>query len=161
MMSTPLFKKLNFKQQKEIYILNHPAEFKIELDAIKTYTTVQTDRQNASQIEFALIFVKKQKQIDSIAPHLDQKLKDDATVWFAYPKKTSKKYQSEVNRDHGWKLLGYLGFEAVRQVAIDSNWSALQFRKVEYIKVMKRNRDFAMTEKGKQKIKKNKNPKLA
>ena len=106
-----------------------------------------------------MIFVKK--QIDSIAPHLDQKLKDDATVWFAYPKKTSKKYQLEVDRDHGWKLLGYLGFEAVRQVAIDSNWSALRFRKVEYIKVMKRNRDFAMTEKGKQKTKKNKNSKLA
>ena len=156
MTTSPLFKKLNFKQQKEIYILNHPTEFEAEMHAIKTHTKVLTDRLNANEIEFVLIFVKTQQEINFIASLLDQKLKEDATVWYAYPKKSSKKYQSEVNRDHGWKQLGRLGFEAVRQVAIDGDWSALRFRKVEYIKVMKRNTDFAMTEKGKQKTKKKK-----
>lgn len=39
---TPLLKKLNFKQQKEILILNYPAEFEVELDAIKDCTTIKT-----------------------------------------------------------------------------------------------------------------------
>ncbi|MFD1294975.1 hypothetical protein ACFQ5N_14115 [Lutibacter holmesii] len=67
------------------------------------------------------------------------------------PKKTSKNYQSEINRDNGWTLLGELGFEGVRQVAIDNDWSALRFRKVEFIKKMNRKTSAAMTEKGKQK----------
>jgi len=31
MIVTPLFKKLNFKQHKEILIVNHPAEFEAEI----------------------------------------------------------------------------------------------------------------------------------
>mgnify|MGYP005835701873 CR=1 FL=1 len=39
--------------------------------------------------------------------------------------------------------------EPVRQVAIDEDWSALRFRRVEYIKTM--TRSFAMTLEGKAK----------
>jgi hypothetical protein len=35
-------------------------------------------------------------------------------------------------------VLGDAGFEPVRQVAIDEDWSALRFRRVEYIKSMTR-----------------------
>lgn len=34
--------------------------------------------------------------------------------------------------------MGSLGFAGVRQVAIDDDWSALRFRRVEYIKKMAR-----------------------
>jgi hypothetical protein len=56
----------------------------------------------------------------------------------AYPKGSSKKYKASINRDSGWESLGQHGFEGVRQVALDENWSALRFRKVEFIKVMTR-----------------------
>jgi hypothetical protein len=151
---TPLFKKLNFKQHKEILILNHPTEFEVQLDAIKACTIVETDMKNVYEIEFILTFVKTQEEINFITPLIDKKLKGDGIVWYAYPKKTSKKYKSEINRDNGWNILGNLGFEGVRQVAIDNDWSALRFRKVEFIKIMKRKADFAMTVKGKQKTKK-------
>jgi hypothetical protein len=55
-------------------------------------------------------------------------------VWFAYPKGTSKKYTCDFNRDTGWDTLKALGFDTVRAVAIDDNWTALRFRRVEYIK---------------------------
>ena len=58
----------------------------------------------------------------------------DAVVWFAYPKGTSKRYTCDFNRDTGWQVLGAAGFEAVRQVAIDEDWSALRFRRAEFIK---------------------------
>lgn len=150
---TPLFKKLNFKQHKEILILNSPTEFETELNAIKDRTTVKTDIKSVSDIEFVLIFINTQTEIDKTTPLIDKKLKGDGIVWFAYPKGTSKKYKAEINRDNGWETLGKSGFEGVRQVAIDEDWSALRFRKVEFIKTMKRRTDFAMTEKGKQKTK--------
>ena len=62
-----------------------------------------------------------------------KKTKGDAIVWFAYPKGTSRKYQCDFNRDNGWDALKALGFDTVRQVAIDADWSALRFRRVEFI----------------------------
>lgn len=150
MIITPLFKKLNLKQQIEIVILNHPAEFETELNAIKHCTSVQTNIDNIGEIEFVLVFVKTQDDINTFIPLISERLKGDGIVWCAYPKKTSKKHKSEINRDNGWTIFGNIGFEGVRQVAIDADWSALRFRKVEYIKKMNRRTDYAMTEKGKQ-----------
>ena len=150
---TPLFKKLNFKQHKEILILNSPTEFEAELKAMSDCTAITTDIKSVSDIEFVLIFIKTQAEIDKITPLIDKKLKGDGIIWFAYPKGTSKKYKAEINRDKGWNTLGKADFEAVRQVAIDDDWSALRFRKVEFIKTMNRRTDFAMTKEGQAKTK--------
>jgi hypothetical protein len=151
---TPLFKKLNFKHHQQILLLNHPAEFKAEMEAMKDYSAIETDFGNLNEIEFVLSFVKTKSEIDTITERIGPKLKGDAVVWFAYPKGSSRKYSAEINRDNGWEMLGKTGLEAVRQVAIDEDWSALRFRKVEFIKTMKRKTDSAMTIKGKQKTKK-------
>jgi hypothetical protein len=39
----------------------------------------------------------------------------------------------EFNRDKGWGVLARSGFDCVRQVAIDEDWSALRFRRIEFI----------------------------
>jgi hypothetical protein len=61
-------------------------------------------------------------------------LMDDGVLWFCYPKKTSKKYSSDIDRDHGWKVLNDSGLYGIRMVAIDKDWSALRFRNKKYIK---------------------------
>lgn len=43
-----------------------------------------------------------------------------------------------------------VGFEPVASVSIDSDWSALRFRRVEYIKNLARHTQGAMTEAGKE-----------
>jgi hypothetical protein len=58
----------------------------------------------------------------------------DALLWFAYPKGTSKRYQCEFNRDTGWGVIRGAGFESVRMVAIDADWSAVRFRRLNFIK---------------------------
>ena len=55
-------------------------------------------------------------------------------LWFAYPKGTSKRYTCEFNRDAGWGVIRAAGFDSVRMVAIDEDWSALRFRRLEYVK---------------------------
>jgi hypothetical protein len=104
------------------------------------------------EIAFSLAFVTKQKEVDAIAKTVARKAKGDAIVWFAYPKGTSKKYQCEFNRDNGWTALGAAGFEGVRMVAIDEDWSALRFRRVEFIQTMTREKKHAMTKQGKKKV---------
>lgn len=75
-------------------------------------------------------------------------------IRFVYPKETSKKYDCEFNRDNGWGVLGKAGFKGVWPVAIDSDWSALQFRRVQHIKSLKRNSWMALTKEGKLRTKK-------
>jgi hypothetical protein len=76
--------------------------------------------------------------VDAWAKAIGRKAAGDAIVWLAYPKKSSKKYTSEFNRDSGWPSMGAAGFEPVRMVAIDEDWSALRFRRAEFIRTMTR-----------------------
>jgi hypothetical protein len=147
---TPLFKKLNYKTQGTIVSINHPDSFLPELKAMSKEATIIDSLSKVKQIEFVMVFATKQKEVDKAAEQIAKKVVVDAVIWFCYPKGTSKKYICEFNRDNGWAKLGELGYEPVRAVAIDEDWSALRFRKPENIKTM--TRSFAMTEVGKKKV---------
>lgn len=145
-----MFKKLNYSDQAEVYVLNAPASFQPNTDEIAASATVKTDMAKAKAVRFAIAFATKQAEVDRVAKQAAKALEGDAVLWIAYPKGTSKTYTCEFNRDTGWASLGAAGFEPVRQVAIDEDWSALRFRRVEYIKSM--TRSFAMTKAGKEKV---------
>ncbi|MEZ5758843.1 MAG: hypothetical protein R3D86_11540 [Emcibacteraceae bacterium] len=53
-------------------------------------------------------------------------------------KKTSKRYKSELTRDHGWDAMMNAGYSTVRMVAIDEDWSTFRFRQNEFVKSAKR-----------------------
>ncbi len=146
-----IFKKLNLKDQTEILILNSPASFEPELASLPD-VAIQRELKAVKDITFALAFVTKQKEVDTIAKAVARKAKGDAVVWFAYPKGSSKNYKCEFNRDTGWTALGEAGFEGVRMVAIDADWSALRFRRAEFVKTMKRDEKRALSNEGKAKV---------
>lgn len=146
---TPLFKKLNFSGQDPIAILNAPDSFDPELQAMRPFTRVHTGA--GGNAAFVLGFARTQAEVDTLAAEVAAKTAGDAIVWIAYPKASSKRYTCDFNRDTGWAMLGQLGFEPVRQVAIDEDWSALRFRRTAFIKTM--TRSFAMSEAGKAKAK--------
>ena len=152
-----IFKKLNYKDQDQIFVMNTPTTFQKELDEMRTITTVKTDVGATKEVEFFLGFVMTQKQVDDLTKKVAPMIKGDGLLWFAYPKGSSKKYKCEFNRDNGWNELGKLGFEPVRMVAIDDDWSALRFRRAENIKTMTRRS--ALSEKGKERIKAPQKPK--
>lgn len=135
---TPTFKKLNYKGQEQVLALNPPESFEHELIMMAQEAAIIRTETEMPEIEFALVFVTKQREIDEQVSHLIPKLKGDAVVWFCYPKGSSKKYACDFNRDNGWSGLKKHNLVPVRQVAIDEDWSALRFRKTEYIKIMTR-----------------------
>lgn len=146
---TPLFKKLNFKDHKAILVLNFPPTLKDELAEMEKEVKLYYDPDEILEIVFALVFVTTQKEIAHYINQINKKLKADAILWMCYPKGTSKKYKCDFNRDTGWEPLGKLNLEPVRMVAIDEDWSALRFRKVEYIKKITRRESFALTKEAK------------
>jgi hypothetical protein len=145
---TPLFKKLNLAGTRFIHVLNAPDSFEMELQALEG---IDVNRQARGRIVFALAFVKTKQEVEVASEKLVQAAEGDAQLWMVYPKGSSKKYKCEFNRDTGWKALGEAGYEPVRQVAIDEDWSALRFRKAEFIKTMTRNPEGAISSAGRKK----------
>ena len=132
-----VFDKLNLKDQTAILVLNAPASFAPEL-ATLTGVTVSRNAQDTTQALFLLAFVTTLAEVAAAAQVAAKQTQGDAIVWLAYPKGTSKNYRCEFNRDTGWEALGQAGFQPVRQVAIDADWSALRFRRVAFIKTIRK-----------------------
>ncbi len=128
-----VFDKLNLKDQDEILILNGPTILDKEILGLRD-VQVRRRIQDVEKPLFALVFVTTQTEVERIAASIAAKTAGDVVIWFAYPKGTSKKYSSDLNRDNGWAPIRKLGFDSVRQIAIDEDWSALRFRRLEFIK---------------------------
>jgi hypothetical protein len=149
-MST-LFKKLNLKSQLQIHVLNAPESFDRELGSLRDLKVI---RKAIGKIEFAIAFAVTRAELDFLSQKLVAAAENDAVLWIAYPKGTSKKYQCEFNRDSGWSVLAAAGYEPVRQVAIDDDWSALRFRKAENIKSLTRRSATAISAEGRKRARK-------
>jgi len=130
---TSVFQKLNFKAQREIVVYNAPPSFEPELARLGGVKILRNPKKPTA-VQFALAFATQQAELDRLSKLLAANSDGDVLLWFAYPKGTSKRYTCEFNRDQGWQVIRKAGFDSVRQVAIDEDWSALRFRRVEYIK---------------------------
>ena len=127
-----LFKKLNLKGQARILVLDAPASFEPELAGL---AGVVVDRAvDGRPVTFALAFVQTLARLDACSRELTALAEGDALLWFAYPKQSSRNYTCEFNRDTGWAELRAAGWESVRMVAIDADWSALRFRRNAFVK---------------------------
>lgn len=147
----PIIKKLQFKDHGQpVLVLNAPRSYKeiIESFAGRVDTEIAEE-----QYDFIQVFGTSNEQIRKAAVPAVGRLADNGLLWLCYPKKSSKTYKgSDCSRETVGAMLADIGFEPVRQIAIDEDWSALRFRKPEQIKKMVR--DFAYTEEGKARTKK-------
>lgn len=127
-----VFDKLNLKEQREIVVLNAPTSFDAELQTLHKVKVVRT-LGAVESVTFALVFATQKSQVDRSSKSLASKALGDAILWFAYPKGTAPRLECDFNRDNGWEVIRSAGWDSVRQVAIDADWSALRFRRKEFI----------------------------
>jgi hypothetical protein len=148
-MAKTMQEKLMMQKHTAITVRNAPSGF---LDQFQVADQQKWTDAATLTFSFALVFVTTSKQIEDFMSEMDEKMMGDAAIWLAYPKKTSKRFSSEIHRDNGFQVMGQWDFEPVTQIAIDEDWSALRFRRVAFIAKM--TRSFAMTEEGKNKTQK-------
>lgn len=142
-----LFKNLQYKGQSPMLVLNAP----IEIENIFRETGAEVHQTPQQQkYEYVHLFATTQTDADNYSKIAVEVIAPTGLLWVSYPKGTSKKYKSEVNRDRGWDILAAFNFEPVRAVAIDDDWSAMRFRPVDQIKGFKRS--FAKSEEGKKRM---------
>jgi len=127
-----IFEKLQLKDRQQIVVLDAPASFQPELARLPVLT-IHHHLESVPETGFLLAFVTRKVQVDALAPKIAKRAKGDAIIWFAYPKGTSKNLKCDFNRDTGWDALAAQGFETVRAIAIDDDWTALRFRRSEFV----------------------------
>ena len=129
-----LLRKLNYKGYSRIIVNNATCEFMDSLVAALPGVQIDTDIDPRFPYEFMILFVKHFCEVEALAPRALHNLVTDGILWFAFPKNTSKNLASDIDSKHGWEVLIDRGFDKVRQVSIDNDWSALRFRNIRYIR---------------------------
>jgi hypothetical protein len=150
-MSDALLSKLQFKNQSPVLVLQAPPEFMPVIAHWKKLTELDTEIRPKKSYAFSIGFVQSPADVKKFGLPMIKQLDEDGIFWMVYPKKSSKKYASTITRDEGWSLLGEKGYEGVRMVAVDEDWSALRFRKAAHIGKMIRRQGMALSTEGKQK----------
>jgi predicted CoA-binding protein len=142
----PVIKKLQYKDKgQHVLIINAPKAYDEVITGFKGEVHINGVNEG---YDFVQVFGTSNEELQTLAHSAEAYVKEDALFWLCYPKKSSKLYKgSDCSRETVTKLLKDEGYEPVRQIAIDEDWSALRFRKVENIKSM--TRKFAVTEQGK------------
>lgn len=146
-MALDVLKKLNFKDKGQpVLILHAPTSYQEVMKAFEGEIHIDPI---AESYDFIQVFGTSNEEIRTAASNAVNYIVEDGLLWLCYPKKSSKTFKgSDCSRETVAGLLADEGYEPVRQVAIDEDWSALRFRKPDKIKKMVRT--FAVTEEGKQ-----------
>jgi hypothetical protein len=145
-----ILKKLQIKSGAKVLFSNLPVDFDWMRNELSSMEAQEST--DISDFSVAIAFGTSSDTIASFFHSINDTVQNDEIVWFCYPKKTSKKYTSSINRDSGWEGISDLDFEPVMQVAIDEDWSALRFRKIAFIKNFTRNTEMIISKKTKEKM---------
>jgi len=142
-----ILKKLGYKEQERILLIHAPEDLKEDL--VAAFHTQPAEEILEDQ-EFVLFFARELKEVRTAAERLAASIAPQGRLWIAYPKKSGKKYESDLSRDILWDAFKDYSFEPVSNFAIDADWSAIRFRPVSEIPSMKRKK--AATEEGKSRV---------
>ncbi len=128
-MTQTLFEKLQFNDEKNLLIQGLPSTIEKQFCKL-SFAKNMTPLLKSKRIDFALVFAVNERQLNGILSDILPSMNEEAKLWIAYPKKTSK-IASDLNRDCSWDKVTESGYESVSQVCLDHVWSALLFQKME------------------------------
>ena len=124
-----LFEKLQLSDEKNLLIQGLPSTIEKQFCKL-SFAKNMTPLLKAKRIDFALVFAVNERQLNGILSDVLPAMNEEAKLWVAYPKKTSK-IASDLNRDCSWGKVVDSGYEPTSSVCLDHVWSAMLFQKVE------------------------------
>lgn len=129
-MTQTLFEKLQFNDEKNLLIQGLPSTIEKQFCKL-SFAKNMTPLLKTKRIDFALVFAVNERQLNGILSDVLPAMNEEAKLWIAYPKKTSK-IASDLNRDCSWDKVMESGYESMSQVCLDHVWSAMLFQKAEF-----------------------------
>ena len=118
--STPLWKKLGYKENLRARLIEAPSGY-AELLAAPFPLNVGDDL----DADLVHLFVRDRAVLATILIELRDQLSDDATVWVSWPKKASK-VPTDITEDTIREIALPMGWVDVKVCAVDEVWSGLK-----------------------------------
>lgn len=134
--SLSVIEKLQLKDEKNLLIQGLPSTIEKQF-AKHSFSKNVTPLLKIKKIDFALVFAINHNQLKDILKDVVPALADDAKLWIAYPKQSSK-IVSDLSRECNWECIANHALETLRLIALDNVWCAAQFKRADKIKKVKR-----------------------
>ncbi len=122
MSDKPVAERLQVKGERRLAVVGASA-------VVDSKIGVRTQRCDISEANVILLFAADRGQLVSTLPSMLKKAPQDAIMWIAYPKLTSK-LAGDLSRNLIHALAAESGLDTVSQVAIDDDWSAMRVKRI-------------------------------
>lgn len=132
-MSQTLFEKLLIQDERNLLIQGLPSSIEKQFTKLSFSKNV-TPLLKSRKIDFALVFAVSENQLSGILREVLPALKNEAKLWIAYPKTTSK-IATNLNRSCSWDCITGAGYEDLDKVELDNVWIASRFKKAQPLAV--------------------------
>jgi hypothetical protein len=118
----PLVERLQVKGGRRLAILHAP-------DGLLSVFGAEESLAPPREAEVVVAFAATRGELERRLAELNKSTRPEAILWLAYPKTTSPR-AGDISRDliHDYALT--VGLDAVAQIAIDTDYSALRFKRV-------------------------------
>jgi hypothetical protein len=120
-----LAKKLLLKPGYRYFIINAPAGYEKIPGSIPE--NARQEKNLKGEFDVVLLFASNKKELSKYWDRVTKVMKQDGSIWVAYPKKSSG-IASDLTMMDGWEITGNSGWDGVSLISIDDNWSAVRFR---------------------------------
>jgi hypothetical protein len=122
MSDKPVAERLQIKGERRLAVVGASA-------AVDDKIGVKKQRCDMSEADVILLFAADRGQLDSTLSSMLKMAPEDAIIWIAYPKLTSK-LACDLSRDFIHRVAAKFGLDTVSQVAIDADWSAMRVKRI-------------------------------
>jgi hypothetical protein len=117
--------KLQIKVNRTVLFANAPVDYDAKLGGLPEGVFVV--KKAHGPIDIIQVFVGSKKELEEQLPRLKPLLTPGGMLWVTYHKGTSQT-PTDINRDSIAAYARSLGMQAVAQIAIDADWSALRLK---------------------------------
>lgn len=123
-MANPLLKKFQIKEEFSVLLMNSNPSIHPLFDGARVEYKAATN----DEYDSVILFTKNEEELRKWVPEADKAQKKDGQLWLSYPKKSGD-IETDLNRDITWKALKAFGFEPVRLISMNEDWSSMRIVK--------------------------------
>ena len=118
-------RKLQMKPNSAVLFVNAPKDYEAKMGPLPEGVFIV--KKIGTRVDFVQLFVESRAELEEQLPRLKSLIGATGIFWVTYHKGTSL-VKTDVNRDSIAAYGRTMGLQAVAQIAVDDNWSALRLK---------------------------------
>jgi hypothetical protein len=122
--------KLQIKPGRSVRLVNAPQNATALLSGLPEDTRLLDDPALGETVlpaDILILFAHHRTDLETLLLGLRTAITPGGIIWVAYHKGTSL-VKTDINRDSIWRYAQMIGMNAVSQVSIDDDWSAMRLK---------------------------------